>query len=336
MTCFGHETFGPVISVYRFHDEGEAVDRANDGQYGLNASIYSRDGARARDIAHRIKCGTVNINEAFGATFASIDSPMGGMRESGLGRRQGAEGIHRYTESQSVATQRAHAVRADVRHVRRARTPRSMTAHPEGDEEAGPGMTALRRPRHRVRLRRLGHRAAAHREGLPGRRARGRGAVRRRGLPGHLLRHQAVPVPTRGRAVRHPAHRRAARTASSCPAPAWAAGRWSTPTRSTSRCRPSTRDPQWRDITDWRAELAPYYDQAKRMLGVVENPLHTPSDEVMKQVAEEMGVGDTFHPTPVGVFFGGPGQPVAPRRAGPVLRRRRARPQPVPATAASA
>jgi cholesterol oxidase len=68
-------------------------------------------------------------------------------------------------------------------------------------------------------------------------------------------------------------------------------------------------DPQWKDITDWRAELAPYYDQAKRMLGVMDNPLHTPSDEIMKQVADEMGVGDTFHPTPVGVFFGGSGQP---------------------------
>ena len=66
-------------------------------------------------------------------------------------------------------------------------------------------------------------------------------------------------------------------------------------------------DPQWRDITDWRAELAPYYDQAQRMLGVVENPVHTPSDEVMQQVAEEMGVGETFHAAPVGVFFGGPG-----------------------------
>ena len=66
------------------------------------------------------------------------------------------------------------------------------------------------------------------------------------------------------------------------------------------------RDPSWARITDWKAELAPYYDQAKRMLGVVQNPLHTPSDEVMKQVADEMGVGDTFHPTPVGVFFGGP------------------------------
>jgi cholesterol oxidase len=67
-------------------------------------------------------------------------------------------------------------------------------------------------------------------------------------------------------------------------------------------------DPQWRHITDWRDELAPFYDQAKRMLGVVENPLRTPADDVMEKVATDMGVGDTFHPTPVGVFFGGPGQ----------------------------
>ena len=57
-------------------------------------------------IARHVKCGTVNINEAFAATFASIDSPMGGMRESGMGRRQGAEGILRYTEPQSVAVQK--------------------------------------------------------------------------------------------------------------------------------------------------------------------------------------------------------------------------------------
>src|SRR5690349_11796671 len=68
------------------------------------------------------------------------------------------------------------------------------------------------------------------------------------------------------------------------------------------------RDPSWSHITDWKAELAPYYDQAKRMLGVVENPLNTAADEVMKKVADDMGVGDTFHPTPVGVFFGGPGE----------------------------
>jgi len=106
MTCFGEETFGPVISIYRFQDEAEAIERANDGEYGLNGSIYSQDGTRAREVARQVKCGTVNINEAFGATFASLESPRGGMRESGMGRRQGAEGILRYTEPQSVATQR--------------------------------------------------------------------------------------------------------------------------------------------------------------------------------------------------------------------------------------
>jgi cholesterol oxidase len=64
------------------------------------------------------------------------------------------------------------------------------------------------------------------------------------------------------------------------------------------------RDRQWAHITDWRDELAPHYDQAERMLGVVRNPTMTPSDEVMKQVAEEMGIGDTFGMAPVGVFFG--------------------------------
>src|SRR5512144_593833 len=64
------------------------------------------------------------------------------------------------------------------------------------------------------------------------------------------------------------------------------------------------RDAQWADITDWRAELAPYYDQARRMLGVVVNPTMTVADEIYRQVAEEMGVGHTFARTPVGVFFG--------------------------------
>ena len=70
---------------------------------------------------------------------------------------------------------------------------------------------------------------------------------------------------------------------------------------------PFYTDDQWGHITDWRAELAPFYDQAKRMLGVVPYPNITPADEVMRAVAEEMGVGDTFGPTPVGVYFGQPG-----------------------------
>ncbi len=66
-------------------------------------------------------------------------------------------------------------------------------------------------------------------------------------------------------------------------------------------------DARWSHITDWRAELTPFFDQAKRMLGVVANPTMTAADEVMRAVAEEMGVAETFGPTPVGVFFGEPG-----------------------------
>jgi cholesterol oxidase len=71
-------------------------------------------------------------------------------------------------------------------------------------------------------------------------------------------------------------------------------------------------DPQWRDITDWRTELAPHYATASRMLGVVTNPTMTPSDVAMKAVAEEMGVGHTFRLTPVGVFFGAPAGETVP------------------------
>ncbi len=67
-------------------------------------------------------------------------------------------------------------------------------------------------------------------------------------------------------------------------------------------------DRQWADITDWSAELAPYYDQAQRMLGAVEQPSTTTADDHVRAIAEDMGVGQTYHRTPVGVFFGvGPG-----------------------------
>ena len=83
-------------------------------------------------------------------------------------------------------------------------------------------------------------------------------------------------------------------------------------------------DAQWRDIADWRRELAPHFATAKQMLGVVENPLDTPADAVMRSVARSMGVPQSYHPTPVGVYFGEPGLEVddpyfdgeGPRRAG--------------------
>ncbi|MGI5529848.1 GMC family oxidoreductase N-terminal domain-containing protein [Streptomyces syringium] len=68
--------------------------------------------------------------------------------------------------------------------------------------------------------------------------------------------------------------------------------------------KPFFDDPQWAHITDWQEELKPYYDQARRMLGVRLNPTMTPSDVHLKAAAEKMGVGDTFHLAPVGVFFG--------------------------------
>jgi len=100
-----NETFGPVVSLYPYRDVDEAVRLANTGEYGLNASVWGPPRV-ARRIAPQIKCGTVNVNDGFMASFGSIDAPMGGVRKSGMGRRQGAEGILRYTEPQSVAAQR--------------------------------------------------------------------------------------------------------------------------------------------------------------------------------------------------------------------------------------
>lgn len=99
------ETFGPVVSIYRFRDLDEVVAKANDTVYGLNASVWTRDVAKGRALASRIKAGTVNINEGYGSAYASYDAPMGGMKASGLGRRHGAEGLLRYTEVQTVASQ---------------------------------------------------------------------------------------------------------------------------------------------------------------------------------------------------------------------------------------
>jgi succinate-semialdehyde dehydrogenase/glutarate-semialdehyde dehydrogenase len=103
------ETFGPVVSVHPVVDDEEAVARANDSEYGLNASVWTEDEERGRELARRIEAGTVNVNEAYVAAYASVDAPMGGMKDSGIGRRHGEEGFYKYTESKTVATQRADA-----------------------------------------------------------------------------------------------------------------------------------------------------------------------------------------------------------------------------------
>ena len=112
MSVCAEETFGPVVSVYSFRSVDEAIARANDSRYGLNASIWTTDTAAAVKLATRIQAGTVNVNDAYSATWGSTDLPMGGFKDSGLGRRHGAEGILKYTETQSVAVQKGMALAA--------------------------------------------------------------------------------------------------------------------------------------------------------------------------------------------------------------------------------
>jgi acyl-CoA reductase-like NAD-dependent aldehyde dehydrogenase len=106
MKAYSEETFGPVVSVYPFSAESEAIERANDSLYGLNASVWTRDAGRGLRLARRIRAGSMNVNEVYAAAWGSVDAPIGGMQESGLGRRHGAEGILKFTEAQSIAVQR--------------------------------------------------------------------------------------------------------------------------------------------------------------------------------------------------------------------------------------
>lgn len=106
MQVCAEETFGPVISLYRAKDDVDALRRANEGSYGLSASIWSRDTREADHLSRQIRAGAVNINDGAAAAAGSIEAGMGGMGDSGLGRRHGGEGIRKYTEVQTVAVQR--------------------------------------------------------------------------------------------------------------------------------------------------------------------------------------------------------------------------------------
>ncbi|WP_181311163.1 succinic semialdehyde dehydrogenase [Nocardioides campestrisoli] len=106
MRIFSEETFGPVVSLYPFASDADAVALSNEGTYGLSASVWSRDVGSAERLAVSLRAGAVNINDGAAAAAGSVEAGMGGMGESGLGRRHGAEGIRRFTDAQTVARQR--------------------------------------------------------------------------------------------------------------------------------------------------------------------------------------------------------------------------------------
>ena len=106
MALYADETFGPVISLYRVSGADEAIARANDSCYGLNFSVWTRDARLGRRIASRLEAGNVNLNEAYAATWGSVDAPMGGWKDSGVGSRHGERGILKYTNAQTISLQR--------------------------------------------------------------------------------------------------------------------------------------------------------------------------------------------------------------------------------------
>ena len=153
------ETFGPVVGLYRFHSEDEAIAVANDTDYGLNASIWSKDIDRAQSVARRIESGNVNINDILAAAYASKGTPSGGLKQSGVGARHGDQGLLKYTDGQSIAVLK------------------KQVLEPQGDQtyEAYARQTQLSlRLMRKTRLRCDPHRGVGHRQrragGDPGRR----------------------------------------------------------------------------------------------------------------------------------------------------------------------
>ncbi len=115
MRCMTEETFGPTLPVMRVADADEAVRLANDGPYGLQASVWTRDEVRGEELARRIEAGVACVNDAQ-VNYAALELPMGGWKESGLGSRHGPDGIRKYTRRQSLLITAGDAPVRDAHH----------------------------------------------------------------------------------------------------------------------------------------------------------------------------------------------------------------------------
>ncbi len=105
MSCMKDETFGPTIPIMKISDPDEGVRLANDSEYGLQASVWTKDIRRGEELARQIHAGVVCVNDAQ-VNYTALNLPMGGWKESGLGTRHGANGIRKYTKIQSLLVTR--------------------------------------------------------------------------------------------------------------------------------------------------------------------------------------------------------------------------------------
>jgi len=105
MSCMTDETFGPTIPIMKISDPDEGVRLANDSEYGLQASVWTKDVRRGEELARQIHAGVVCVNDAQ-VNYTALNLPMGGWKESGLGTRHGANGIRKYSKIQSLLVTR--------------------------------------------------------------------------------------------------------------------------------------------------------------------------------------------------------------------------------------
>jgi acyl-CoA reductase-like NAD-dependent aldehyde dehydrogenase len=105
MRCMREETFGPTIPVMAVDDVDEAIRMANDSEYGLQASVFTKDIEKGRDIARQVEAGAVCVNDAM-LNYLAMEAPMGGWKTSGVGSRHGANGIRKYCKTQTIMYQR--------------------------------------------------------------------------------------------------------------------------------------------------------------------------------------------------------------------------------------
>ena len=101
MKCMTEETFGPTLPIMKVRDAEEALRLANDSEYGLAGSVFSKDTDKGEKLARRVEAGAVCVNDAI-INFAALELPMGGVKASGLGSRHGAGGIRKYCNQQAL------------------------------------------------------------------------------------------------------------------------------------------------------------------------------------------------------------------------------------------